>query len=117
MSPSDQRHLEIDGALASVVARLAELSRTATAQGHTVPEATLRQLMSVTVRLYAASVEHAGHEVAPTDASISTTEAVVAAVALLRAQNLTAFETALWFARLPQRPQRSDNSFHRETAP
>jgi hypothetical protein len=66
-----------------------------------VPEPALRKLMAVAVRLYAAASERAGRELVPVDSSVSTTEAVISAVALLRSQNLTAFEAALWFARLP----------------
>jgi hypothetical protein len=68
-----------------------------------VPEATLRKLMIVAVRLYAAAAEQAGRELPLVDCSVNTTEAVITAVALLRSQNLTAFEAALWFARLPPR--------------
>ncbi len=66
-----------------------------------IPVPALRKLMTIAVRLYAAASERAERELVPVDSSVSTTEAVVAAVALLRSQNLTAFEAALWFARLP----------------
>ena len=69
-------------------------------EGDAVPEEALRQLLSVSVRLYAALVEEVGEERQPTDPSVSATDAVVAAVALLRAQNLNAFDAAVWFSRI-----------------
>jgi hypothetical protein len=72
-----------------------------------VPVPTLRKLMTVAVRLYAAAAERAGRELPPVDPSVNATEAVISAVALLRSQNLTAFEAALWFARFPPQEQLS----------
>jgi hypothetical protein len=57
--------------------------------------------MTVAVRLYATAAERTGRELPPVDSSVSTTESVISAVALLRSQNLTAFDAALWFARFP----------------
>jgi hypothetical protein len=72
-------------------------------QGGEIPEDAVRRLLSVAVRLYAALAEETGLEPLPTEPSVSATDAVVTAVALLRAQNLNAFETALWFARTARR--------------
>ena len=48
---------------------------------------------------YARAVEEAGHEVPPLQPSVSTTDALTLACALLRSQNLTPFDLALWFSR------------------
>jgi hypothetical protein len=87
MLPSDR--------LADAIAVLSDIETA----GTPVPETMLRKLFGITVRLYAATAERVGREFPPTDETIGTTEAVVAAVALLRAQNLNAFDTALWFSR------------------
>jgi hypothetical protein len=68
-------------------------------QGGELPTDAIRRLLSLAVRLFAALVEETGDEGPPTDRSVSTTDAIVTAVALLRAHNLTAFETAVWFSR------------------
>ncbi len=56
-------------------------------------------LLTEAVRLYAAVVEETEREIPPIDASISTTEAMVVACALLRAHHLNPFDLALWFSR------------------
>ena len=60
-------------------------------------------LLSEAVRLYAAVVEETEREIPPIDASISTTEAMVVACALLRAHRLNPFDLALWFSRTAPR--------------
>jgi ribosomal protein S28E/S33 len=60
------------------------------------------KLMSGAVKLYAAQVEEAepGPDVVPViDDTVSTTEAMVVACALLRAHHLNPFDLALWFSR------------------
>jgi hypothetical protein len=91
-----------------VVESLTSLCQNMAVSELNVPEPALRKLMSAAVRLYAAATERAGRELPPVDSSVNTTEAVISAVALLRSQNLTAFEAALWFARLP--PQEYSSS-------
>jgi hypothetical protein len=62
----------------------------------------LKRLMSGAVKLYAARVEETepGAETAPVvDDTVSTTEAMVVACALLRAHRLNPFDLALWFSR------------------
>jgi hypothetical protein len=59
-------------------------------------------LVSGAVKLYAATVEDAapGAVAVPViDATVSTTEAMVMACALLRAHHLNPFDLALWFSR------------------
>ncbi len=59
----------------------------------------IRAVLSVGTRWYASAVESSGQEFPPVDATISTTEAVTLICALLRAQNLTPFDLALWYSR------------------
>jgi hypothetical protein len=74
----------------------------------------LTHLVSGVVKLYAATVEEAepGAEAAPViDDTVSTTEAMVVACALLRAQHLNPFDLALWFQRTaPQRGRETSGS-------
>ena len=51
---------------------------------------------------YARAVDEAGREIPPLDATVSTTDAMTLACALLRSQNLTPFDLALWFSRHQQ---------------
>lgn len=59
----------------------------------------IRAVLSAATRWYASAVEASGQEFRPVDATISATEAVTLACALLRSQNLTPFDLALWFSR------------------
>jgi hypothetical protein len=59
----------------------------------------IRAVLSVATRWYASAVEASGTEFRPVDATISATEAVTLACALLRSQDLTPFDLALWFPR------------------
>ena len=66
----------------------------------------LTKLMSSAVKLYATQAEEAepGTQIAPLiDDTVSTTEAMVVACALLRAQHLNPFDLALWFQRTAPR--------------
>ena len=56
-------------------------------------------LVSGAVKLYAASAEESESDVPVIDATVSTTEAMVVACALLRAHHLNPFDLALWFSR------------------
>ena len=59
----------------------------------------IRAVLSAAARWYASAVEASGQEFRPVDATISATEAVTLACALLRSQDLTPFDLALWFSR------------------
>ena len=59
----------------------------------------IRAVLTVATRRYASAVEASGQEFRPVDATISATEAVTLACALLRSQDLTPFDLALWFPR------------------
>lgn len=99
MSPSDeaQKLSALAAALHQQIERTAEVGELGT-----VPPASVTTLVSDSVKLYAAAVEEAesGSEaVAVIDGRVSTTEAMVVACALLRAQHLNPFDLALWFSR------------------
>lgn len=68
-----------------------------------VPQQEVTSLLTETVRLYAAVTEEIESEIPPIDESISTTEAMVVACALLRAHRLNPFDLALWFSRTAKR--------------
>ena len=64
-----------------------------------VPRPDVTALVSGAVKLYATSAEEAESDVLVIDATVSTTEAMVVACALLRAHHLNPFDLALWFSR------------------
>jgi hypothetical protein len=59
----------------------------------------VRAVVSAATRLYAAASVRAGHELPPVGPEVSTTDAVTLACALVRSQDLTPFEMAVWFSR------------------
>ena len=59
----------------------------------------LRSLVSSVTRLYAACSDRAGYEIRPIDGTVSTTDAVALACALIRAHNLNPFDLAIWYSR------------------
>ena len=59
----------------------------------------LRSLVSLITRLYAACSDRAGYEIRATDATVSPTDAVALACALIRAQDLNPFDLAAWYSR------------------
>lgn len=59
----------------------------------------IRAVLSAATRWYASAVEASRQEFRPVDATISATEAITLACALLRSQDLTPFDLALWFSR------------------
>jgi hypothetical protein len=87
-----------------------------------VPVEVLTNLMSAAVKLYAASVEELepGADTSPiVDDTVSTTEAIVVASALLRAHHLNPFDLALWFSRTAkvrghQRVDREEQPYRNE---
>lgn len=56
-------------------------------------------LMTAGIKLYAAYAEELDAEVPAADATVSTTETMMAACALLRAQHMNPFDLALWFQK------------------
>jgi hypothetical protein len=61
--------------------------------------ADVTNLVSGAVKLYATAVEETDIDVPVIDGTVSTTEAMVVACALLRAHHLNPFDLALWFSR------------------
>ena len=59
----------------------------------------VRAVVSAATRLYAAASARAGQELPPVGPEVSTTDAVTLACALVRSQDLTPFEMAVWFSR------------------
>lgn len=67
--------------------------------GASLTQEDIRAVLSAATRRYALAVEASGQEFRPVDATISATEAITLACALLRSQDLTPFDLALWFSR------------------
>jgi hypothetical protein len=59
----------------------------------------VRAIVSAATRLYANASTRAGRELPPLAADVSTTDAVTLACALIRSQDLTPFDMAIWFGR------------------
>jgi hypothetical protein len=103
MSPSEE-----SARLSALAAEVsAEIERTIQAgEVARVAGADATRLVSGVVKLYAAMAEGAepGAEAIPViDDTVSTTEAMVVACALLRAHHLNPFDLALWFQRTAPR--------------
>jgi len=58
----------------------------------------ITKLVTSAVKLYAAAVEENTRDVPVIDGTVSTTEAIVMACALMRAHQLNPFDLALWFS-------------------
>jgi hypothetical protein len=87
--------------LSALVAQLSERIDETVKAGEVadVPWPDVTALVSGAVKLYATSAEEAESEVPVIDGTVSTTEAMVVACALLRAHHLNPFDLALWFSR------------------
>ena len=92
--------------LSALVAQLSERIEETVKAGEVadVPREDVTALVSGAVKLYATSAEEAESDVPVIDATVSTTEAMVVACALLRAHNLNPFDLALWFSRTARNP-------------
>jgi hypothetical protein len=67
-----------------------------------IPDKMLQQVLTAAVKVYAAKVERRGHDVAPyAPGTVTATETVVTACALIRAADLNMFDVAIWFHRPP----------------
>jgi hypothetical protein len=62
-------------------------------------EEDVRSIVSAATRLYANACTRAGEELPPVTDSVSTTDAITLACALVRSQDLTPFEMAMWFSK------------------
>jgi hypothetical protein len=87
--------------LSALVAQLSERIDETVKAGEVadVPRTDLTALVSGAVKLYATAVEETNQDVPVIDPTVSTTEAMVVACALLRAHHLNPFDLALWFSR------------------
>lgn len=87
--------------LSALVAQLSEKIEETVKAGEVadVPRRDVTALVSGAVKLYATSAEDAESDVPVIDSTVSTTEAMVVACALLRAHHLNPFDLALWFSR------------------
>jgi hypothetical protein len=78
----------------AVVAALEELA------GRTdLIEDEVRAIVSAATRLYANASAQAGRELPPLTSDVATTDAITLACALLRSQDLTPFDMAMWFSK------------------
>jgi hypothetical protein len=96
MSPSEQA-----AKLSAIITELrAQIERTTQAgELVRVPRHEVTNLLTGAVKLYAAFAEEVDSDVAAIDSTVSTTEAMMVACALLRAQHMNPFDLALWFSR------------------
>ena len=93
MSSSEKTTAAASDSVSSVVAGLERLVDSAELSPEQV-----RALVSAVTRLYAAASSRAGGELPPVGPEVSTTDAVSLACALVRSQDLTPFEMAVWFS-------------------
>ena len=97
MSPSEEVRLKADTTTAvALLERLAEADDLSTDD--------VRVVVSAATRLYANACMRAGEELPPLTGQVSTTDAITLACALVRSQDLTPFEMAMWFSRGERRP-------------
>ena len=88
MSPSDVRKSD------TLIKELEQLADRAD-----LTDDEVRAIVSATTRLYANASAQAGREVPPLTRDVTTTDALTLSCALLRSQDLTPFEMAMWFGR------------------
>ncbi len=96
MSPSEE-----DTRFSKLVQELREYVDVAIRDGSLshVAQRDVTTLVSQAVKLYAAVAEEAECQAAAVDETISATEAVVVACALMRAHRLNPFDLAIWSSR------------------
>ena len=97
VSPSEEVRLNAD--TTGVVSQLEQLVE----RPDLSPE-DVRAIVSAATRLYANASTQAGQELPPLTSDVSTTDAVTLACALIRSQDLTPFEMAMWFGRGARHP-------------
>jgi hypothetical protein len=94
---TSEKAARLSALLAQLSERIDEIVKAGEAAD--VPREDVTALVSGAVKLYATSVEEAEADVPVIDSTVSTTEAMVVACALLRAHHLNPFDLALWFSR------------------
>lgn len=91
---ADTTPVETKADTTSVVAMLDQLA------GRTdLSEDEVRAIVSAATRLYANASTQAGRELPPLTPDVATTDAITLACALLRSQDLTPFDMAMWFSK------------------
>lgn len=87
--------------LGELVQQLGDRAQRAIREGEAadLSEDELRRLVSSAIQLYAAANEGSEQDLNPLEPEVATTDAVVMACALLKAQDLNPFDLALWFSR------------------
>ena|SRR5687768_13620331 len=94
MSPSDGSPVRLTADTTETIAMLEQLA------GRTDLTADeVQAIVSAATRLYANASAQAGRELPPLASDIATTDAITLACALLRSQDLTPFDMAMWFSR------------------
>lgn len=74
-----------------------------------IADADLSRVLQAAVRAYAFKTEKAGHYIDPYEkGSITATETVMAATAIIRAADLNLWDLAMWFNRAGSAPARDD---------
>ena len=96
MSPSEES-AKLSDAVAALRARVD--ATLAGGELAAVAREDVTNLLTAGIKLYAAYAEELEAEIPAVDASVSTTETMVAACALLRAQHMNPFDLALWFQK------------------
>ena len=91
---ADTTSVEAKADTTSVVAMLDHL-----AGATDLTEDQVRAIVSAATRLYANASAQAGRELPPLTPDVSTTDAITLACALLRSQDLTPFDMAMWFSK------------------
>jgi hypothetical protein len=67
-----------------------------------IADETLHEVLTAAVKVFAAKAEQRNGDVAPfADGAVTATETVVAVCAMIRAADLSPFDIAMWFNRLP----------------
>ena len=102
MSPSEEA-AKLSGLLAQLRGQIERTVQAGELAG--VPPEDVTNLVTEAVKLYAAFAEELESDVPAIDGTVSTTEAMVLACALLRAQHMNPFDLALWFSRTAPKAQ------------
>src|SRR5215468_10045796 len=82
----------------------AALAQAALARGEpdAISDDSLHQVFAAAAKVFAAKAERRGGDVKPfPDTAVTATETVVAVCAMIRAADLSPFDVAMWFNRLP----------------
>jgi hypothetical protein len=96
MSPSEEA-AKLSGTVAEVLQQID--AATQAGELSAVPSECVTNLLTGAIKLYVACADELETDIPPIDATVSTTEAMVVACALLRAQHMNPFDLAVWFQR------------------